>query len=175
MSRHLYTTAMANAALLAAATMTTTLTSPAQAAPRMSTWSVICADGTDLSVSAPAPPSGMSVCGDHGYNGGIIKAAGPGKISAEVAPRVDAAGWVRSEDASAAGDATAVGTAATAAGVATGGPRDDGDNPVPVLNCSNSPNNPPSILLTTAPGTWILKNPANAAVPLNTNLPPWCR
>lgn len=154
---------------LIAATGAAMLTAPAQAAPNMSTYSVICADGSDVTVVAPFPPSGLSACAGHGYNGGAIRPKGPRIVTEQGGIRPDLhAGEMQAKDEGSASAAAATVGAASAVPESPDRPRGDegaGDG-LPVLNCSNSKVNPPSISLATMPGTWQLKNPAGSLVPL---------
>lgn len=135
----------------------------AGAVPRLGTYSVICADGADISVVSPGPPDPMSVCGGHGYNGGKISPTGPRVLTeAQALPA-----GVRA-DAVAAPDAAT--EAWTGEAAVPDRPRDAGaagGGNIPVLNCSQSQNSPALLDLSTAASSgWSLANTGGASVPL---------
>lgn len=156
---------------LVAASGAVTLTAPAQAAPVMSTYSVTCADGSDVTVVAPSPPDGFTACIGHGYNGGIIRSKGPLVLTEQAQIRPDIrANAIEQGDGAVASDAA---SGAAAVGSAVPQRPDRPSDPVapsdglPVLNCSNSKVNPPQVAMPTGQPGWSLKNPAGATVAIN--------
>ena len=156
---------------LVAASGAAILTAPAQAAPNMSTYSVICADGSDIDVVSAGPPDAFSVCANHGYNGGAIKPKGRRVLTeqAQISPDIRANAIEQGNPVVASDAATAAAAVEAAAPPPPDHPRDpvapsDG---LPVLNCSNSKVNPPQVAMPTGQAGWSLKNPAGATVAIN--------
>lgn len=53
------------------------VTLPAVAAPEMTTYSITCQNGTEVTVTSPFAPDPFTACNTNGYNGGAIVAKNP--------------------------------------------------------------------------------------------------
>jgi hypothetical protein len=166
MSKHTLRSALALAGLMSASAM---VTAPhiASAAPIMNTYSVTCADGSDVTVQTASPPDAFSVCAGHGYNGGkIVVKPAIGSLSSAVRP--DLAGPVRADAVSEGSTGASASDAAAAAQAAAVSDEPRGKPGLPTLNCSNSPVNPAALNLSTGTGGWGLTNPGGSAAALNS-------
>lgn len=153
---------------------------PAIAKPIMVQWTITCTDSQgdvhEYNVMAPKnyPPSPQEYCPGRGMAPGSVKGGGVRGGTTDAAVKPDVTTGLHPVEA---GSGTAVGTGGVVASQEGRPVQGDNGNNVPVLNCSQSQNNTPSLDLSTGQPGWTLKLPNGAVgviVPTPNMVPsPW--
>lgn len=156
---------------------------PAMAKPIMVTWTITCTDAQgdahEYNVLAPKsyPPSPQEYCPARGMAAGNVSGGSIRGVTTEASVRPDVPTGLRPVEAGSVTAVGAVDAVSTQQGRPASGKGDETGSNLPVLNCSQSQNNPASVNLSTGQPGWTLKLPngsASAIVPTPNMVPsPW--